>query len=151
MIVLGVDPGEMNGLCVVKVVDQIPYVEYQSMVSYDNLVNETLYIKDRWEIDRVIIEEYKILPHMLRAHTGGKKGKGITMRAIGVVDAIYHSSPRFYQPASILDTTQLQSEMHLPNNHSISHWISAYNHAWRHLRDRGLIRSPVELRASEIT
>jgi hypothetical protein len=142
-----VDPGEMNGLCVIQVTDRIPYVLYQSMVPYDNLTNETLFIKDNWEIDHVVIEEYKILPHMVYAHTGGKKGKGITMRAIGVVDAIYYTVPRFYQPANILDTTQLQSEVHMPNKHSVGHWVSAYNHAWRHLRDRGLIDSPVEIRA----
>jgi hypothetical protein len=93
-------------------------------------------------VDVFIIEEYRIFGQKKNAHVGSKVE---TIQVIGQLKAYArkYKIEIVEQPARILTIAQLWSGCKIPSDHSISHWASAYNHAYYYLHKQGLIKARV--------
>lgn len=89
-----------------------------------------------------IIEEYRIFGQKKNAHVGSKVE---TIQVIGQLKAFArkHKIEVVEQPANILVIAQLWSGTKMPKDHSKSHWVSAYNHAYYYLHKQGLLKARV--------
>lgn len=92
--------------------------------------------------DVFIIEEYRIFGQKKNAHVGSKVE---TIQVIGQLKAFArkHKIEIIEQPANILVIAQLWSGKKMPKDHSNSHWVSAYNHAYYYLHKQGLLKARV--------
>jgi hypothetical protein len=151
MIVLGVDPGNTTGLVIMEAPeDKIVRLHYFVQVEYKNICRVLHNLNLDWFIDVVVIEDYRIKPHLARANAHKNTNRGEAMRVIGAVEGVFYPIKPVFQDSSILATTQLQSEVKMPAEHSKGQWVSAYNHAFYYLRKHELIKTPLEIRGSNV-
>lgn len=92
--------------------------------------------------DVMIVEEYRIFGQKKNAHVGSKVE---TIQVIGQLKAFArkHKIEIVEQPANILVIAQLWSGKKMPSDHSKSHWVSAYLHAYYYLHKQGLLKARV--------
>jgi hypothetical protein len=138
------DPGKTTGMTVWssvgKAEPQCVRVEQFNEEELDNFLEKLV---DPLRIpDVFIIEEYIIFGHKKNAHIGSKVE---TVQVIGQLKAFArkYKIEIVEQPARILTIAQLWSGCKIPSDHSISHWASAYNHAYYYLHKQGLIKARV--------
>jgi hypothetical protein len=135
------DPGKTTGMTLwVKLENEEPRctrVDQFNEQELDYFLDEL----EGW-VDVFIIEEYRIFGQKKEAHVGSKVE---TIQIIGQLKAYarQYKIEIVEQPASILTIAQLWSGCKIPKDHSISHWASAYNHAYYYLHKQGLIKARV--------
>jgi hypothetical protein len=135
------DPGKITGVTVwTKPTEDEPQCVKVNQFNEQEL-DEFLDGLEGW-VDVFIIEEYRIFGQKKNAHVGSKVE---TIQVIGQLKAYArkYKIEIVEQPARILTIAQLWSGCKIPSDHSISHWASAYNHAYYYLHKQGLIKARV--------
>jgi hypothetical protein len=140
------DPGKTTGVTVwgcnsLEEEPQCISVHQLNQEELDNFLDQ-VEMFDPSSTKAFIIEEYIIFGHKKEAHVGSKVE---TIQVIGQLKAFArkYKIKVVEQPARILTIAQLWSGCKIPSDHSISHWASAYNHAYYYLHKQGLIKARV--------
>jgi len=115
------------------------------MVQLEDLAQELNRIKILYSPTQIVCEDYKIRSYQARINANKRVRHGPAMQVIGMVKALYLDSPIAFQDPNILDTAERQSGVSSPGNHAIGHWMDAYNHVFRWLRNHDMIMSPSEV------
>lgn len=124
MRVLAVDPGGMNGLAWFR---EDYELEGFAQVKLDDL---TMWLENHGpKPDVVILENYKLWKHKALQQSGSDMPAS---QGIGIVKSYVKRNKMqlVEQSPQILQTAVLMSQMPMPADHSKSHWVSAYNHAF---------------------
>lgn len=138
------DPGKTTGVTVwqqkpEQEEPQCVRVEQLNQEELDNFLNPIPVIP----VPKVfIIEDYRVFGQKKNAHVGSRVE---TAKVIGYIEgcARRHKIEVVLQPASILSIAVLWSGKKMPSDHSVSHWVSAYNHAYYYLHKQGLLKARV--------
>lgn len=85
----------------------------------------------------VIVEEFRLFKNKALQQSGSRME---TSQVIGIIRswARRNKAEVIEQQAQILSIAQLWSGMKMPSNHSVSHWVSAYNHGFYYLVKKGV-------------
>lgn len=131
MRILAIDPGGMNGLAWFKEDYQL---EGFAQVKLDDLV---LWLENHEpKPELVILEDYRLWKHKALQQSGSNMPAS---RGIGHVES-YCTRNRIKlvkQSPQVLEPAQKMSQMKMPSDHSQSHWVSAYNHAYWYMVKQG--------------
>jgi hypothetical protein len=89
-----------------------------------------------------IIEDYRVFNHKASAHAGSRLE---TARISGNLEGVAARAgiEIVFQPANILNITQMWSGVRMPSDHSKSHQVSAYLHGYYRLHKKGIIKARV--------
>lgn len=144
---IGLDPGKTNGYVIMEVhPDSAKDTEF---IKYGQFNNEEFNYWVNTVVDEfgypelVVCEDYRVFNHKAKAHAGSKLE---TSKIIGKTEFFCedHGIKLIKQPAQNLTVAQKWTEVKMPSNHDISHWVSAYNHLMFYLIKEGLALSAME-------
>lgn len=131
MRVMAIDPGGTNGIAWF---DDNYQLESFAHVKLANLPEWLSLHKPKPDI--VIVENFRLWKHMALRQAGSHMPAS---QGIGIIKSycFYNGIQLVEQSPQILQTAVLMSQMPLPKDHSKSHWVSAYNHAFWWLVQNG--------------
>lgn len=126
MEILAIDPGGMNGLAWFSSANGYQLAGFDQVTLNDF----PLWLDAHEPIpDVVILENYRLWKHKALQQSGSTMPAS---QAIGMVKA-YCAVRKILlveQSPQILDSATKMSQFPMPADHSKSHWVSAYNHAF---------------------
>lgn len=133
MEILGIDPGGMNGLAWFSSSSGYQLTGFTQV----SLNDFPLWLDAHEPIpDVVVYEDYRLFKGKALQQSGSDMPAS---QAIGMIKA--YCSVRgikvIKQPSNILPQAALMSQLPMPADHSKSHWISAYNHAFYWMVSQG--------------
>lgn len=126
--VLGIDPGETNGLA--YFVDG-EMEEYTNAKGLDELIKLCEHFANNDMVDVVVVEEYRIRPQNMKAHNWSKVP---TIEMIGAIKTLFYgkakivTSPPFNKPMGYK-----WMGLNPPKNKELSHHFDAAAHAYHYL------------------
>jgi hypothetical protein len=123
---LAIDPGIHNGWAIFK------NGVVENLGSIDGVAEFDKWLHNQDNIDVVVIEDFRLFRHKAKQQIGSKFE---AVQVIGLVEswARRQGAKVVKQNADILAIAPKWSKMPMPKNHSVSHHVSAYNHAFYYL------------------
>jgi hypothetical protein len=138
-IILALDPGLTNGLAWFR-------EDYQ-LAGFDQVKLDKLpeWLATHKPVPTLIIyEDYILWKHKAQVQAGSDMPASQAVGMIKSYAAMHGGIPLVKQNSNILQTAVLMSQMPMPKDHSKSHWVSAYNHAFWYMVQHGLRQVEME-------
>lgn len=138
MRVLGVDPGQTIGWCLLNE-NGTPILEDGHMgFGQVNHKDWPEFLLKMHDIDVLVIEDYRIFKKYAKAHVGQRL---VTVEVIGATNmwATNSNVKIIKQESRILPIAQKLTGKKMTGAHADTHWLSAYNHAAYWLIREGLM------------
>lgn len=129
-LLLGVDPGKTTGWALFENGLPVTWGQAKGVEAFDIELDDIVQAYGPPNI--VIVEDFALFRGKALQQSGSKMEAS---QVIGVMASFArrHKAELVKQPSNILPIAQKWSKMNMPSNHSTSHWVSAYNHAWYYL------------------
>ncbi len=133
--IIGIDPGLMNGIATF-------YGDGRPKGLGQLTLDEMVEWADSYEpeVSVLVVEDFVTFKKRALQQAGSRQHAS---QVIGLMKgfAKRKKAHLVLQPASILDTAVKWSQVKMPSDHSISHQISAYNHAYYWMVNAGVIET----------
>lgn len=140
MIVIGFDPGETTGVCVLQQQDgDAKPVQYANVKFLDLMP-----WLDQWPTpELIIVEDFQLLPHKAQKLAGSRFE---TIQAIGIIKAYAHraGAPVHMQSPQIKSIAENWTQVPAPKNHAEGHWVDGFNHAMYYLISQKMAKSALQ-------
>ena len=147
--VLGIDPGDMTGMCLLNKYGGEIVTSGQYRADAMPGVLENLF--SMYNITMIVYEEFILYAGRAQAQTGSRFFASQVIGMLKYVSYLNGDIPMVVQPAQTLRTAEKLTGLTPPSNHAQSHWIDAYNHAAYYLINRKLMLSQLERELQEAT
>lgn len=136
--VIGIDPGKMNGIAIFNGDGS---VDGYGQMDLDELLDWTTEYEE--PVSAVIVEDFILFKKRAIQQSGSRMHAS---QVIGMMKSFAKRKDAFFllQKSDILPTAEKISGVKMPADHSISHQISAYNHAYFWMHKAGIVRSALE-------
>jgi hypothetical protein len=140
VIVIGFDPGETTGVCVLKQKDGDAQPQQYANIKFLELMDWL----DQWpHPDLVVIEDFQLLPHKAQKLAGSRFE---TIQAIGIIKAYAHRAKArvIIQSPTVKGIAERWTQVPAPKNHAEGHWVDGFNHAMYYLINEKLAKSALQ-------
>ncbi len=136
--IIGVDPGKMNGIAI--------FNGDGSLDTFGQMtIDEILDWSDSYDqdISVLVVEDFVTFKKRAMQQAGSRQHAS---QVIGMMKSFAKrkGARLVLQEASKLSTAEKVSGIKMPADHSVSHQVSAYNHAYFWMHNAGIVESKLE-------
>lgn len=137
--IIGVDPGDTTGIAVFSGNGVLVSTGQHTVTELIKWVNAYLD-----PISVLVVEDYRIYSRRAIQQSGSKVGAA---QVIGIMKlwAVEKGAYMVLQGADLLPTASKISGVKMPSKHSVSHWVSAFNHAYLWMFQAGIVKSALDI------
>lgn len=136
--IIGIDPGKMNGIAIFHgdgTLDTFGQMDMNELEEWQDTYEE--------DVSWVIVEDFVLFKKRAFQQAGSRMHAS---QVIGMMKAFARrkGARLTLSPADNLPIAEKVSGKRMPSDHSISHQVSAYNHAFLAMHKAGIVKSKLE-------